>query len=132
MIRRPPRSTRTDTLFPYTTLFRSSPPDLYGICREGRTVSATKILWGQVLVVFTIVLAPVWSATQWTAAALGHQHQLGSPCFTAFHVPAYPPPPFFWRWVYFDADAPDIFHSGASIAVSGGCVSTYVAPPYSI
>src|SRR3546814_11607861 len=24
MIRRPPRSTRTDTLFPYTTLFRSS------------------------------------------------------------------------------------------------------------
>src|SRR3546814_2214001 len=25
MIRRPPRSTRTDTLFPYTTLFRSSP-----------------------------------------------------------------------------------------------------------
>src|SRR3546814_17164176 len=26
MIRRPPRSTRTDTLFPYTTLFRSTPP----------------------------------------------------------------------------------------------------------
>src|SRR3546814_7044691 len=29
MIRRPPRSTRTDTLFPYTTLFRSRP--YYGI-----------------------------------------------------------------------------------------------------
>src|SRR3546814_2803869 len=26
MIRRPPRSTRTDTLFPYTTLFRSRSP----------------------------------------------------------------------------------------------------------
>src|SRR3546814_2546678 len=26
MIRRPPRSTRTDTLFPYTTLFRSRAP----------------------------------------------------------------------------------------------------------
>src|SRR3546814_13337971 len=26
MIRRPPRSTRTDTLFPYTTLFRSAQP----------------------------------------------------------------------------------------------------------
>src|SRR3546814_8980769 len=25
MVRRPPRSTRTDTLFPYTTLFRSHP-----------------------------------------------------------------------------------------------------------
>src|SRR3546814_4812274 len=28
MIRRPPRSTRTDTLFPYTTLFRSLYPHL--------------------------------------------------------------------------------------------------------
>src|SRR3546814_7404417 len=27
MIRRPPRSTRTDTLFPYTTLFRSAAAD---------------------------------------------------------------------------------------------------------
>src|SRR3546814_7460046 len=27
MIRRPPRSTRTDTLFPYTTLFRSAAPE---------------------------------------------------------------------------------------------------------
>src|SRR3546814_7183127 len=29
MIRRPPRSTRTDTLFPYTTLFRSDYPQAY-------------------------------------------------------------------------------------------------------
>src|SRR3546814_9416335 len=28
MLRRPPRSTRTDTLFPYTTLFRSHPCSL--------------------------------------------------------------------------------------------------------
>src|SRR3546814_1639098 len=32
MIRRPPRSTRTDTLFPYTTLFRSGE----GARRQGR------------------------------------------------------------------------------------------------
>src|SRR3546814_4878490 len=32
MIRRPPRSTRTDTLFPYTTLFRSIRSDL--ACRR--------------------------------------------------------------------------------------------------
>src|SRR3546814_5632518 len=31
MIRRPPRSTRTDTLFPYTTLFRSQ--QLQGACQ---------------------------------------------------------------------------------------------------
>src|SRR3546814_3827670 len=33
MIRRPPRSTRTDTLFPYTTLFRSGVP-----CQAHHTV----------------------------------------------------------------------------------------------
>src|SRR3546814_6913339 len=44
MIRRPPRSTRTDTLFPYTTLFRSvrqsGPEALQGLeCRSvGRMV----------------------------------------------------------------------------------------------
>src|SRR3546814_2964309 len=36
MIRRPPRSTRTDTLFPYTTLFRSAPPDGVGCVRDAR------------------------------------------------------------------------------------------------
>src|SRR3546814_20326587 len=35
MIRRPPRSTRTDTLFPYTTLFRSA-DDLTGLSRAHR------------------------------------------------------------------------------------------------
>src|SRR3546814_7696722 len=34
MIRRPPRSTRTDTLFPYTTLFRSRPKRQVNRCRE--------------------------------------------------------------------------------------------------
>src|SRR3546814_11094117 len=34
MIRRPPRSTRTDTLFPYTTLFRSN-VEGYGTFRPG-------------------------------------------------------------------------------------------------
>src|SRR3546814_15041746 len=35
MIRRPPRSTRTDTLFPYTTLFRSDPAaQMHGLARK--------------------------------------------------------------------------------------------------
>src|SRR3546814_875566 len=33
MIRRPPRSTRTDTLFPYTTLFRSNAERIGDSCR---------------------------------------------------------------------------------------------------
>src|SRR3546814_10900987 len=35
MIRRPPRSTRTDTLFPYTTLFRSPARSLQGWAQPG-------------------------------------------------------------------------------------------------
>src|SRR3546814_6288507 len=34
MIRRPPRSTRTDTLFPYTTLFRSPAQGVMGHARN--------------------------------------------------------------------------------------------------
>src|SRR3546814_11167431 len=37
MIRRPPRSTRTDTLFPYTTLFRSSPRIKSGVTRREKS-----------------------------------------------------------------------------------------------
>src|SRR3546814_12140403 len=39
MIRRPPRSTRTDTLFPYTTLFRSA--DRVEIDREAEARGTT-------------------------------------------------------------------------------------------
>src|SRR3546814_12785731 len=35
MIRRPPRSTRTDTLFPYTTLFRSGVKPYYSSAEGG-------------------------------------------------------------------------------------------------
>src|SRR3546814_11221157 len=41
MIRRPPRSTRTDTLFPYTTLFRS----LEGaVCRADDPAEARRVV----------------------------------------------------------------------------------------
>src|SRR3546814_8382410 len=43
MIRRPPRSTRTDTLCPYTTLFRSD-PDMLDMARVNQA-SRAKILW---------------------------------------------------------------------------------------
>src|SRR3546814_7314232 len=40
MIRRPPRSTRTDTLFPYTTLFRSIGGGIGGQSEVGGVVEA--------------------------------------------------------------------------------------------
>src|SRR3546814_8688870 len=45
MIRRPPRSTRTDTLFPYTTLFRSlrGEPFFRMVEGEGEPDSETRI-----------------------------------------------------------------------------------------
>src|SRR3546814_3206867 len=41
MIRRPPRSTRTDTLFPYTTLFRSLACSTMAAAREMRETATT-------------------------------------------------------------------------------------------
>jgi type IV secretion system protein VirD4 len=81
---------------------------------------ATKILWGQTLVVFAIVLATIWAATQWTAWRLGYQPQLGDPWFVVAKLPLYPPPAFFWWWFSFDAYAPRIFFEGAIIIASGG------------
>src|SRR3546814_6495741 len=44
MIRRPPRSTRTDTLFPYTTLFRSRQVDRRGTGRlQGARARADRV-----------------------------------------------------------------------------------------
>src|SRR3546814_7716504 len=42
MIRRPPRSTRTDTLFPYTTLFRSVGGAIVVDPRHGEGISPKK------------------------------------------------------------------------------------------
>ncbi len=88
---------------------------------------ATKILWGQIAAVFLIVLVSIWSATQWTAAALAYQPELGRPWFIALGYPVYAPPAFFWWWFAFDAYAPRIFEKGALIAASGSLVAIIVA-----
>src|SRR3546814_9305324 len=44
MIRRPPRSTRTDTLFPYTTLFRSvEPRECVGMTIRRKRISRVSV-----------------------------------------------------------------------------------------
>ncbi|WP_294542000.1 conjugal transfer protein TraG [uncultured Rhodoblastus sp.] len=91
-------------------------------------MSATKILWGQIIVVFLIVLFTIWAATQWTAWRLGFQPELGQPWFElARGVPVYLPPAFFWWWYAYDAYAPPVFVEGACIAASGGFISIAVA-----
>ena len=96
-------------------------------------MSATKILWGQLIVVGLIVLAFVWAATEWTAWRLGYQPQLGAPWFELWHgMPVYAPPAFFWWWFHFDAYAQPVFVEGAYIASSGGFASIAVAIAMSV
>src|SRR4051794_6610607 len=91
-------------------------------------MSATRILWGQIACVLTIVLITTWAATQWTAWRLGYQLQLGHPWFElAPGIPIYPPPAFFWWWYAFDAYAPGVFVEGACVAASGGFISIIAA-----
>src|SRR3546814_8816445 len=67
MIRRPPRSTRTDTLFPYTTLFRSlSDSRSAGNCKwSGRKIGFTD----HELIGFVSSLSRSKNQTQLTAAS---------------------------------------------------------------
>jgi type IV secretion system protein VirD4 len=95
-------------------------------------MSATKILWGQVCLVFAIVLTAIWTATEWTAHALAYQPELGPPWFWLGRWPVYPPPAFFWWWFSFDAYAPHVFITGAYIAASGGILSVIVATAMSV
>eukprot|EP01031_Cornospumella_fuschlensis_P020778 gene20778-25472_t len=95
-------------------------------------MSATKILWGQILTVLLIVLAAIWGATQYVAWSLGYQAQLGAPWFALLGLPIYYPPAFFWWWYFFDAYAPEVFFRGALIAASGGFLSIAAAIALSV
>jgi len=90
-------------------------------------MSATKILWGQLLSVSAVVLAFLWAATEWTSWRLAFQPQLGPPWFLIGHWPIYQPLAFFIWWFKFDAYAPRIFIEGGSIAASGGIAAMGVA-----
>ncbi len=91
-------------------------------------MSGTRVLWGQVLIVFAIILMAIWMATEWTAWRLGFQPELGRPWFElAGGVPVYYPPAFFAWWYAYDAYAPSVFIEGAYIAASGGLIASTVA-----
>ena len=90
-------------------------------------MSATKILWGQLLFVSVVVLAFLWAATEWTAWRLAFQPQLGPAWFMIGRWPIYQPLAFFIWWFKFDAYAPRIFVEGGSIAASGGIAAMGVA-----
>src|SRR3546814_14108164 len=88
MLRRPPRSTRTDTLFPYTTLFRSVLTACLGgiirdilagqpsvIMRPELYVTAEALSSG-LMVALTLAGLPIWMAAC-TAAIVGFALRAG-------------------------------------------------------
>ncbi len=95
-------------------------------------MSQTKILWGQITIVFLIVLTTVWTGTQWVAWRLGFQPQLGAAWFELFGWPVYLPPSLFWWWFSFEAYAQHIFWEGGIIAASGGVLAIAVAITLSV
>ncbi|CAM5509632.1 conjugal transfer protein TraG [Alcaligenes phenolicus] len=98
----------------------------------GQAMQGTNVLFGQIAVVFGIVIAGVWSATQWTAAALGYQLRLGSPWFDFHGTPIYYPWRLFEWWFFFDAYASEVFNTGGLIAGGSGLVAVVVAIGMSI
>lgn len=83
-------------------------------------MTPTKLLVGQILVVFAIVILGVWAATQWCAAQLGYQPQLGAPWFTFAGTPVYRPWEVFRWWYSFEAYAPDVFNKAGALAGASG------------
>src|SRR3546814_18316828 len=73
MIRRPPRSTRTDTLFPYTTLFRSWVKEDGGRDPALLIARAAKMIgdWTEHPLLRVLWQPRVLRAVQWAAEQLG-------------------------------------------------------------
>ncbi|KHK52090.1 conjugal transfer protein TraG [Ralstonia sp. A12] len=90
------------------------------------------VLLGQIAAVLGIVVAGVWGATQWTAAALGHQARLGTPWFDLFGTPVYRPWNLFEWWFFYDAYAPGIFDAGGAIAAVSGLLAVVAAMGMSV
>ena len=83
-------------------------------------MTPTKLLIGQILIVFAIVLAGLWAATQWAAAMLAYQPELGRPWIMVSGLPVYRPWALFAWWYHFDAYAPHVFDKAGMLAGASG------------
>ena len=83
-------------------------------------MTPTKLLIGQIFVVLAIIALSIWTATQWAAAHLAYQPELGGAWFAVLGVPVYRPWSIFSWWFSFDAYAPSVFDEAGAIAAGGG------------
>lgn len=83
-------------------------------------MTPTKLLIGQIVVVFAIVLAGLWTATQWAAAMLAYQPALGRPWALFGGLPLYRPWSLFVWWYHYDAYASVVFDKAGTLAGASG------------
>src|SRR3546814_16686208 len=83
-------------------------------------MTPTKLLIGQIIVVFAIVLGGVWFATQWAAAELAYQPEPGRPWFMASGLPPYLPWAIFGWWFSSEAYAPPPFARAGRMPAGAG------------
>ncbi len=85
-------------------------------------MTPTKLLIGQILAVFAIVLGGMWFATEWAASMLAYQSELGTPWFIVGRLPVYRPWALFGWWYSYDAYAPHVFDKAGMVAGASGFV----------
>jgi len=90
-------------------------------------MTPTRLLIGQIFLVFAIVIGAVWGATQWTAAEFGYQARLGPAWFHVGGYPVYVPWRLFEWWYAFEAYAPGVFNRAGAMAAGGGMLGVVVA-----
>lgn len=83
-------------------------------------MTPTKLLIGQILAVFAVMILGVWAATQWAAAMLAYQPQLGAPWLMLAGQPIYPPWRLFDWWFHYEAYAPAVFNKAGLLAGASG------------
>ena len=83
-------------------------------------MTPTRLLIGQILIVFAIIALGLWAATQWAAAMLAYQPELGPYWFRLGRLPVYHPWALFPWWFHFDAYAPAVFARAGTLAGASG------------
>ncbi|WP_341632001.1 conjugal transfer protein TraG [Sphingomonas agri] len=83
-------------------------------------MTPTKLLIGQVFLVFAIMGLGLWAATQWAAHMLAYQPELGLPWFDIAELPIYRPWALFPWWYHYNAYAPAVFDKAGSLAGGSG------------
>jgi type IV secretion system protein VirD4 len=83
-------------------------------------MTPTKLLIGQILIVFVIIALGLWAATQWAASMLAYQSELGPSWFRFGELRIYRPWALFPWWFHYDAYARSVFNKAGALAGASG------------